>query len=46
MYMSKKIEPYCDEPKHMKCVDFLPTCSHNHVELMAIKKTSPWHIQY
>jgi hypothetical protein len=39
--MSKKIEPYCDKPKHMKCLDFLPTSSHNHVELMAIKKTSP-----
>jgi hypothetical protein len=22
----------------MKCLDFLLTCSHNHVELMAIKK--------
>jgi hypothetical protein len=34
----KKIEPYCGAFTNMKCLDFLPTCSHKHVELIAIKK--------
>jgi hypothetical protein len=34
----KKIKPYCGGLTNMKCLDFLLTCSDNHVELMAIKK--------
>lgn len=35
----KKNEPYCGALTNMKCLDFLPTCSDNHVELIAIKKS-------
>jgi len=34
----KKLKPYCDGLTNIKCLYFLLTCSHNHVELMAIKK--------
>ncbi len=34
----KKIKSYCGGLTNIKSLDFLLTCSHNHVELMAIKK--------
>jgi hypothetical protein len=34
----KKFKPYCGGLTNMKCLDFLLTYSHNHVELMAIEK--------
>ncbi len=33
----KKLKPYCGGLANIKCLDFLLTCSHNHVEFMAIK---------
>jgi hypothetical protein len=34
----KKFKPYRGGLTNIKCLDFLLTCSHNHVELMVIKK--------